>query len=198
MSSRHHDYWPFVPSLGLRLLNPLYDPLLRLHMRERRWKGQLVDQMQIQRGQRILDVGCGTGTLDLLIKEKHPDADVVGLDPDADILAIARRKAEQAGVEIRLDRGYADRLPYPDSSFDRVVSSLVFHHLDSEAKVLALREMQRVLRPGGELHIADIGRPSNALVRLAVQPLRVFDGSGSTRDNLAGRLATLIAEAGFT
>jgi SAM-dependent methyltransferase len=197
MSSRHHDHRPFVPALGLRFLNPLYDPLLRLHTRERRWKGQLVDQMQIQRGQRILDVGCGTGTLDLLIKEKHPDADVVGLDPDADILAIARRKAERAGVEIRFQEGYADRLPYPDSSFDRVVSSLVFHHLPPETKALALREIKRVLRPGGELHMADIGRPPNALLRIAVQPLRLFDGVGATKDNLAGRLPALIADAGF-
>src|SRR5919201_3788598 len=113
MSSRHHEHRPFVPALGLRLLNPLYDPLLRLHTRERRWKGHLVDQMQIQRGERILDVGCGTGTLDLLIKEKHPDADVVGLDPDADILAIARRKAERAGVEIRFRRGLPIGWPIP-------------------------------------------------------------------------------------
>ena len=198
MGPRHHEHRQFVPALGWRFLNPLYDPLLRLHMRERQWKGGLVDQMRIQPGQRILDVGCGTGTLDLLIKEKHPHADVVGLDPDYQILAIARRKAERERVEIRFEEGYADRLPYPDSSFDRVVSSLVFHHLPRDSKVASLREIRRVLRPGGELHLADIGGPPNVLLRIAVQPLRFFDGLRATDDNLSGHLPALIAEAGFT
>jgi SAM-dependent methyltransferase len=198
MSAGHHGHRPFVPALGFRFLNPLYDTVLGLHTGERRWKGRLVEQMQVQPGQRILDVGCGTGTLDLLIKEKHPQADVVGIDPDTDILGIARSKTERAGVEISFDEGYADRLPYADSSFDRVVSSLVFHHLPPETKAVALREIRRVLRPGGEFHLADIGRPSNPLLRIAVQPFRLFDGVRATEDNLAGRLPSLIAEAGFT
>ena len=94
--------------------------------------------------------------------------------------------------------GYADRLPYPDSSFDRVVSSLVFHHLSHETKVLALREAWRVLRPYGELHIADVGRPTSNFMRIAVTPFRLFDGVGASEDNLAGRLRTLIADAGFS
>ncbi len=153
--------------------------------------------MRIQPGQRILDVGCGSGTLDMLIKEKHPGAEVVGLDPDSEMLAIARGKAQRAGVGIRFDIGYADGLPYPDSSFDRVVSSLVFHHLPRETKVLALREIWRVLRPDGELHLADIGRPPSAALRIAVTPLRLLDGVGATEDNLAGRLPAMITDAGF-
>jgi ubiquinone/menaquinone biosynthesis C-methylase UbiE len=154
--------------------------------------------MRIESGQQILDVGCGTGTLALLVKEMCPGAGVVGIDPDPQILDMARRKAERTGAEVRFDLGYADRLPYPDSSFDRVVSSLVFHHLAHETKVLALREAWRVLRPRGELHIADFGRPHSPLMRVALTPVRLFDGLGSTEDNLAGRLPTLIASAGFS
>lgn len=198
MSSSHHQHRPFVPALGLRFLNPLYDPLVRLHTVERRWKGQLIDQMRLESGQRILDVGCGTGTLALLVKEKHPEVDVIGLDPDSEILAIARRKAQRSAADIRFDVGYADRLPYQDSSFDRVVSSLVFHHLPHETKILALREIWRVLRPGGELHLADVGQPQSALMRVAVTPFRLFDGIRATEDNLAGRLPGMVAEAGFS
>ena len=167
-------------------------------MREQVWKKRLVDQARIQPGQRILDVGCGTGTLDLLIKSKHSDADVIGLDPDPEILAIARQKASKSGAGIRFDVGYADQLPYPDASFDRVVSSLVFHHLRHDAKVRAFREVLRVLRPRGELHLADIGRPSNAIVGVAALPLRLIDGIRATEDNLAGRLPAMMGDAGFS
>jgi ubiquinone/menaquinone biosynthesis C-methylase UbiE len=158
----------------------------------------LVEHMAIQPGQGILDVGCGTGTLALLIKERHPQSEVVGLDPDPQILAIARRKAARSGAEVRFDVGYADRLPYPDASFDRVTSSLVFHHLTREIKRAALGEAHRVLRPGGELHIADIGRASGVLMRLAVRPIVLLDGTDRVKDNLAGRLPEFMTESGFT
>jgi len=198
--SHHHDpsLPRFVPALGHRFLTPLYDPLLRLHFRERELRSRLVDQMRIEPGHHVLDVGSGTGTLVFLIKERCLSADVVGIDPDAQILAIARRKAWRTGAAVRFELGYADRLSYPDSTFDRVVSSLVFHHLAHETKVLALSEAWRVLRPGGELHIADFGRPQSALMRIALTPLRLFDGFGATEDNLAGSLPNLIAGAGFS
>lgn len=200
MKDKHSKPNPdnFVPALGLRILTPLFDPLVRLLMRERLFKGRLVDQMALQPGQRILDVGCGTGTLALLIKERHPQNEVVGIDPDPQILAIARRKAARSGAEVRFDVGYADRLPYPDASFDRVTSSLVFHHLRRETKRAALEEAYRVLRPGGELHIADIGRPSGVLMRLAVRPIVMLDGTDRVKDNIAGRLPTFMTGSGFS
>src|SRR5207249_8767146 len=97
--------------------------LLRLHLGERHWRTRLVDQMRMLSGQHVLDIGSGTGTLALLIKEKHPGVDVVGIDPDTQILEIASRKARRVRADIRFDLGYADRLPYSDSSFDRVVRS---------------------------------------------------------------------------
>lgn len=103
----------FVPALGLRVLDPLYDRVVGLVMRERLFKGQLIEQMRVRPGQRILDVGCGTGTLALLIKQRHPDSEVVGLDPDSRILDIARRKAQQAGLRITFDNGYADQSHTP-------------------------------------------------------------------------------------
>jgi ubiquinone/menaquinone biosynthesis C-methylase UbiE len=98
-------------------------------MREPTIKGRLVEQAKIANDQRVLDLGCGTGTLALLIKRRYPGALVVGLDVDPRVLARARRKAGRVGVRVALTRGTASDLPYPDGAFGRVVSSLVLHHL---------------------------------------------------------------------
>jgi ubiquinone/menaquinone biosynthesis C-methylase UbiE len=166
-------------------------------MREQIFKRRLIEQMAIRPGQRILDLGCGTGTMAILIKQQHPDSQVVGLDPDATILDIAKGKATRAKVEVRFDRGFADRLPYADSSFDRVTSSLVFHHLNRAAKREALRQAYRVLRPGGQLHIADVGEASSRVMRFALTPIILLDGADRVGDNVAGRIPVYMKEANF-
>ncbi|MHC4066998.1 MAG: class I SAM-dependent methyltransferase, partial [Planctomycetota bacterium] len=142
----------FIPAAGHDWLLPLYDPLLRWIGREELLKRPLIDQAGIQPGHRILDVGCGTGSLTVLLKRLHPGADVHGLDPDPKALAIAGRKSEKAGMAVEFDRGFSDELPYPESSFDRVFSSFMFHHLTRDEKLATLRDIRRVLRPGGSLH----------------------------------------------
>src|SRR3972149_904967 len=124
----------YIPALGHDWLTPLYDPLLRWVMREETFKRRLIAQADIQPGQRVLDLGCGTATLTILIKQVHPDSEVIGVDADVKVLDIGRAKASKAGVDITLDHGMAFQLPYPDRSFDRVLSSLVLHHLTREDK----------------------------------------------------------------
>ncbi|HEY8461158.1 MAG TPA: alpha/beta fold hydrolase [Blastocatellia bacterium] len=153
----------YIPAMGFDLLTPLYDSFVKWFMPESRFKKHLIEQANIRPGQRVLDLGCGTATLTIMIKQAHPNAEVTGLDGDAKILRIARRKVVRAGVEIALHEGLACRLPYSDKSFDRVVSSLMFHHLTAEGRRRALSEAFRVLQPGGELHIADLGRPNKLL-----------------------------------
>ena len=121
-----------------------------------------------------------------------------GLDGDPRILKIACRKAEKAGAHITLDEGMSYRLPYPDESFDRVLSSLFFHHLTSEDKERTLQEARRILRPGCQLHVADFSRPQNALMRVAALPWQAFDGWKTTGDNVQGRLPQLFSLAGFS
>ena len=186
----------YVHALKYARLNSLYDPLLRLTMRESLFKGRLVEQMNLEKGQRVLDVGCGTATLTLLLKKTHPDAEVTGIDGDPGILEIARKKTAKAGLQIAFDEGMAYALPYADGSFDRVVSSLMLHHLTRENKQRALREAWRVLRPGGELHVADFAKPHTALMRLIALPA-LLGASSMVRDNLQGRLPDLIRSAGF-
>lgn len=186
----------YVPALSFDWLTPMYDLAIRLTMPEATIKRQVVEQSRIRNGHRVLDLGCGTATLTLLIKSIHPEAKVWGLDGDPRILKIARKKVEKAGIEITLNEGMSYELPYPDESFDRVLSSLFFHHLTSEDKERTLHEVRRVLRAGGELHVADFGKPQNALMRVASLPWRTFDGK-TTGDNYKGRLPELFRGAGF-
>ncbi|MBX3026779.1 class I SAM-dependent methyltransferase [bacterium] len=187
----------FVPALGYHWLTRLYDPLLALTMRERALKQQLVAQAGLRPGADVLDFGCGTGTLALLLKAACPAARVVGIDPDATALALARRKLAAAAVDVELRQGFLTADTFAAASFDRIVSSLVLHHLTHDERAAVCAVFRRILRPGGELHIADFGAPRGAYARVVSRLFRHFDGAERTADNLAGRLADQIAAAGF-
>ena len=184
----------YIPALGFRWLMPLYDPFLKWGMREQTFKRHLIQQAHIQPGMRVLDLGCGTGTLTILIKQTHPKANVVGLDGDQVVLEIARSKANQAGVNITLDHGMAFQLPYPDNSFDRVLSSLVFHHLTTENKQRTMQEIYRILRAGGELHMVDFGKPRSIYAQLISLVMGRLE---EATDNIQGLLPEMIRSAGF-
>lgn len=153
----------YVPALNFDWLTPLYDPVVKWLMPESEFKSQLVERARIGAGHRVLDVGCGTATLTVLVKQAHPDAEVFGLDGDAKILGIARGKAAKAGVVLTLTEGMSFRLPYAGASFERVLSSMMLHHLTHENKRLTLDEAFRVLRPGGGLHVADFRKSNESL-----------------------------------
>jgi SAM-dependent methyltransferase len=164
----------FLPAMGRPGLLAFYDPFTRLlGARDAHWP--LVAQAGIEPGQTVLEIGTGTGSVLLLAARVAPHATLIGLDPDPEALAVAGRKVRRAGAEVRLDRGYADRLPYPDGSVDRVLSSFMLHHLEPAAQQTALHEVRRVLAPGGRLHLVDFdGPPSGPVGRL----MRVGRGHG--------------------
>jgi ubiquinone/menaquinone biosynthesis C-methylase UbiE len=137
----------YLPAAGKDWALPLYDPLVKL-LGIGRVRRIFLDQATLPAAHRVLDLGCGTGSLALLIKRLHPAIQIVGLDPDPRALARARRKAAGAAADIRFDQGYADNLPYPDASFDRVFSSFMFHHVSPDQRENTLREARRVLAPG--------------------------------------------------
>jgi ubiquinone/menaquinone biosynthesis C-methylase UbiE len=166
-------------------------------MPESLFMGRLVEQARIQPGHRVLDLGCGTATLTLCLKQAHPEAEVVGLDADPRVLEIAREKAASAGIHIVLDQGMACALPYADDFLDHVLSSLLFHHLTREDKLRALQEALRVLRPGGGLHIADWGKAEDWRMRTAFLLVQCLDGWKTTSDNVIGMLPELLSQAGF-
>jgi SAM-dependent methyltransferase len=191
------DAHGFVPALGVHWLTRLYDPFIALTLRERAVKQQLVEQARLAPGQVVLDFGCGTGTLALLMKRACPGARIVGIDIDPQVLEIARRKISRSGLDIELRQGLFGADTFPPASLDRIVSTLVLHHLTSEEKLAVLRAMRTALRPGGELHIADFGPPHTALMRLIGNLLGFVDGALRVGDNFSGRLPGLVAEAGF-
>jgi len=154
----------------------------------------LIEQAALAPGFRVLDIGCGTGSLTLLIKRLHPEVEVTGLDPDPKALAIAKRKAERAGLAIQFERGFSNPLPYRDACYERVFSSLMFHHLTQDEKTATLLEVRRVLAPGGSLHLLDFGPPRSGFARVAAH---VLHRAGHLHDNVAGRIPELLAEAGF-
>jgi len=186
----------YVHALKFQKLNALYDPLVRWSTREHTVKTTLVDALSGGSG-KVLDLACGSGTMAVLIKQRHPQLTVHGVDGDPEMLRRAQRKAEAVGVEVNFKYGLADTLPYDDASFDAVVSSLFFHHLSRAGKSAAFAEIKRVLSPRGELMVADWGRPQNLLMRAAFFPVRLLDGLGNTRDNVRGELPSLIRDAGF-
>lgn len=187
----------YIPALSYDALTPLYDWVVRLTVREKKFKTALIGQANFADGQRVLDLACGTGTLAVLMKEAHPKVEIIGIDGDAKILATAKRKASKKGVDIQFDEGLSFELPYTDESFERVVSSLFFHHLTRDNKLKTLREVLRVLKPEGELHIADWGLPSNFLMKVASRGIELLDGVETTQDNFKGLLPSLVNEAGF-
>jgi ubiquinone/menaquinone biosynthesis C-methylase UbiE len=188
-----HSHKHFLPAAGHDWLLPLYDPLNRL-LGEERIKGPLVEQAALQPGHRILDIGCGTGSVTLLAKHRQPGADVLGLDPDPKALARARAKAERAGLDVHFEQGFASELPFEDASFDRALSSMMLHHLSPEEKAAALRELARVVVPGGSVHVLDFGPARGRLAKLLAHMIHRAD---EIAENLADAIPGQLRGAGF-
>ena len=191
----------FVPALGYKRLTPLYDRMVRLATREATWRGAFVDQISPAAGETIIDVGCGTGTLAVLLKRRAPGARVIGFDPDPEALAIAAEKAARADVAIEWRRGFArDAADVLGPGLaDKAVSSLVFHQVPVADKRKGLAAMFSAVRPGGRVHVADYARQSGWLMRSLFTMIGRLDGFENTRPNAEGLLERLLAElAGAT
>jgi ubiquinone/menaquinone biosynthesis C-methylase UbiE len=188
-----HDQKTYLPAAGHDWLLPLYDPMVRMVGGDMARK-LLLDQATVRSGHRALDIGCGTGTLAILVKRLHRDVDVVGLDPDPKALARAKRKAERSAVSIRFDQGFSHELPYSDGTFDRVFSTFMFHHLMVDQKEKTLYEVRRVLTPGGSLHLLDFTATQGG----GHGPLaRYLRSSHRLKDNSEERILMLMNKAGL-
>jgi ubiquinone/menaquinone biosynthesis C-methylase UbiE len=185
----------YVPAAGRRAFTRLYDPVVALTMREATFRGRLRAQVLdgLAPGGDVLDVGCGTGTLAIALAADG--ARVAGIDGDPEVLALAGAKPGADAVQ--WGEGLATALPIAGESVDRVVMSLVLHHLGPQARRAALAEARRVLRPGGRLHVADWGPPRGPAGRAGAWLLSRIDEAESLREHLAGSLPGLIAAAGF-
>lgn len=187
----------YVPAAGRSAFTPLYDRAMAVTMRESRWRRPLADEVLkvLPDGAVVLDVGCGTGTQAIELGGRVVHADVVGVDGDEDALRIAKGKV--GAGRVRWVLGTADSLPMGDESVDRVIVSLLLHHLEPTAKAACLAECRRVLRPEGTLHVVDWGRPRGAVPTTGFQVLRMLDGRTKTQDHADGRVPALVVAAGF-
>jgi ubiquinone/menaquinone biosynthesis C-methylase UbiE len=171
---------------------------MALTMREGRWRPALLEAVSetLPRAGTIVDVGAGTGSFAIAVAAARPDAAVLAIDGDVDVLERARNKQGADRVEWR--KGLAGALPLATGQADVIVMSLLLHHLEPDPKRAALTDARAALRPGGWLHVADWGRPRGALPRAGFAALRILDGRAGTADHAAGRLPALIADAGFS
>lgn len=191
MSQTKQDY---IPALSFRFLTPFYDFIQKYIVRDVRYKTLLIQQANIQAGHKVLDLGCGTGTLAIMAKQSQPDAEVFGLDADPDMLKVAKQKADEKNASVTFDVGFTNQLPYPDNSFDRVMSSIMIHHLKTPDKIKTAQEIFRVLKPNGELHIIDFGKPYTLYGKLLGPFLYKFE---EANDNIAGDLPKIFGEPGL-
>jgi ubiquinone/menaquinone biosynthesis C-methylase UbiE len=188
----------FIPALRYDRLTPLFDFVAAVAVRDRAIKRRVLARAAIAGNEQLLDLGCGTGTLAVAVARTAPGVRVTGLDADPAILTQARKKAAGAGLEIRFDQGMSTALPYADSSFDRVLSTLFFHHLPDDAKHQTAVELVRVLRPGGRIVVADLGTPQDQLMRIAVRTtVQLLDGVATTALNVRGELPRVLVDAGM-
>jgi len=188
----------YIPAAGRARLSALYDPAMALTMRESAFRPALVAATLVSRPQQVLDIGCGTGTLVAMLAAADTVVEVHGIDGDEAVLEQARAKTATYADRVRLDRGFADELPIESGSVNVVTASLLLHHLSPPSKLAALAETRRVLSPGGRIVIADWGRPHDPLMRAGFLALQMLDGFENTRDHAAGRVPSLIEQAGFS
>lgn len=188
----------FTPALAYSVLTPVYDVALEVLGFGRSFKAAVAELAEVNPGEAVLDLGCGTGTLLRALVARQSDARYTGIDPDPQVLAIARRRLQRnARPPVELTQGYAQDLPFPDAAFDLVISTLIFHHLPDQVKVAALREVRRVLTPHGRFLLVDFGTPPTRTAQVLLTIASLFDGRDNMRANLAGELPAMAAAADF-
>lgn len=189
----------YVPALGDHRLSPFYDATIALMTCERTWRRALVRQIAPEPRDVILDVGCGTGSLAVQLKQSCPSASIYGVDPDPDILTRAEEKARDAGVLIHFSQGYAQDTAAVAARIrpNKLVSSLVLHQIPLAGKRMALLSAFDALRFGGELHIADYGLQASPLMRFAFRQVQTLDGYDTTQPNADGVVPELMEDVGF-
>ena len=179
--------------VSLDYLSDYYDVLTPTERSRSRQKQ--IELIGLEEGERVLEVGCGTGVLSFLSKLGVGETgEVAGIDIAPKMVARAEEKARKAGLDIAFEVASVDELPYPDGYFDVVISSLMLHHLPLEIKRKGLGEVHRVLKDDGRFFLCDFCSP-HPLTIIPMYLMMIW--RPYTRYQLFGKLPELIRESGF-
>lgn len=187
----------FIPALAFNRLTDLYDLAIKFTMPEKKFRTKLIDIIKPNDNESILEFGFGTGQNIILAHQRNNKSKFAGVDIDPKVKKIAENKMNKLGIALNLDLYDGKTFPYVDNSFDKVFSSLVFHHLDKETKLTSLKEINRVLKSNGQLIIGDWGKAKSRPMRIAFYLVQFIDGFKTTNDNVNGLLPKYIEKAGF-
>lgn len=189
----------FIPAMTYEFLTPYYDFILNFIGFGYKQREKIVKLLALKNEEKLLDVGCGTGSLLIVAKKLYPQITAVGIDIDEKILKIAKNKTIKENLKIEFIKTSSNKLPFNDSSFDIVVSSLVFHHLPLDVKKQTIGEVKRILRKGGQFLLVDFGKTNNLWINIfyrLVKFLRIEE-STTLKDNVEGKLPILLKQFGF-
>lgn len=187
----------FIPALGYDFLSDYYDLAIKITMPEKKFRNKLVDFINPKDNEKILEFGFGTAQNIIILKQRFPYSNVQGVDIDPKIKSIAEYKLNKAEIETPLFLYDGNKLPFEDNSFDKVYSSLVFHQLDMITKLKCLLEINRILKPNGELIIGDWGKAKTKWMRFSFYLVQLLDSFKTTTDNVNGLMIKYITDAGF-
>ncbi|MGE4286656.1 MAG: class I SAM-dependent methyltransferase [Phycisphaerae bacterium] len=167
--------------------------------RERKLRRDEIETLTFEPTDRILDLGCGTGTMTLELASMLTSGEVVGIDASHKMIDVAKKHLERRGLEERCSFEYAlaEKLPFPDNSFESCVSSMFYHHLPIELKKESLKEAFRVLKPGGTFHVIDVDKPDNFFAFAAAWLGYVLLMQPAIKENSDGVMPSLMKDAGF-
>lgn len=190
-------YTNYKLALKWSWMNKYYDFLIGFFIKEKIFKNLLVNQFKNKHPNNILDIGCGTATLAILIKKKYPNAQVIGLDGDSNILSIANKKIRVQNLNIQTINALSAYTPFNSNLFDIVTCTLMLHHLTDDEKIKTLSEAYRILKPNGEINIADFGKAANIIMRFMYFIVQILDGFKNTQSNVQGKIPDFMKQAGF-
>lgn len=178
-----------IPIKAGALLYDLYAPTEKSRYREK-----IINYAELQSGERVLEVGCGTGTLSLMAKRRVDDGEVIGLDLSPKMVKQAEKKSEKYKLDVKFIEGSIDNIPFPDNYFDVVLSSWMFHHLPIKIKREGLKEIHRVLKKGGRFLFFDFSKPGN-VIGYMITPLFIW--TDFLRVHIFGDITSYFKESGF-
>lgn len=156
---------------------------------------QIASHVSLNAGDKILDVGCGTGTVLRKVRKRHLDKklDLYGIDPSPAMIAVAKRKTKNQAIDLRV--GYGQKLEFEDNMFDVVISTLTTHHVPTTVRPLMFGEIFRVLKPGGKLYLSDLHLPETHIGKALFSVF--LKNHAYTQDLVDQPNATLLKKQGF-